>query len=127
VGVRGKVLVAVFLSGAVFLTTAQAATPSGPATTEQEETAKLNLQGLQNSEIVSPPGVNEPDGTTTEVPNVPPAVGSARGAGGGRHANDVGGGGKMGKSRGSKGGGGGGGKKSVVKNKSYGKKQRHQG
>jgi hypothetical protein len=85
---------------------------SGTSTSEQGETAALNLQSLRNSEILNAPGANAGVTGVTQpgtVPSdVPLSVGSSRGESG-RRAATVGGGGagKAGKSgsRGSKRGG----------------------
>jgi hypothetical protein len=93
------------LGGALlFAGPALSAAPAGAGTpSEQEKTAALNLQSLQNSEIVNAPGLDPtaPDAnpTTDSInPGVPNAVGTARG--GGARANGLSaGGGKIGKSR----------------------------
>ena len=125
-GVKRPGLVAIILSGALLLAApALSAAPAGAGNSSEEaETAALNLQSLQNSQIVNPPGPGGEEAVQQNVsPYVPPAVGSARGGGGKQRANNLGGGGgRIGKapSRGSRGGNG------VVKNKGQ-RRNRRQG
>ena len=85
---------AFFLTAAVWSGKAVLAAPAVSqdvnASSEQQETAALNLQSLKNAQIVNPPDADaNTTSTTTQPPSAVPNVGSARG--GGQRAGNLGG------------------------------------